>query len=142
MDLIEMVEAPYKNSPAYNVKFSIEPEAYKVPDGVDVKFGKSETELSGGTFINYQTVIINGEEFGFLEERNGGGLLAPMTTSFCFCIADCEDDDFEEVYEKYKDNPHFADCGESLQLCFATLKQFLEFHDKMKANNYQLCAVV
>lgn len=138
MNIIEQVESGYKNNPAYGIKFSIEPEAYNAPDDVEVRFGKNVTELSCGTFYNYQEIIIDGEPFGFLMESQRGRLFDPMCTSFCYCIADCEDDNYDEMFEKYKDNPHFFDAGESIQLNFATLEQFLQFHSEMVAQDYRL----
>lgn len=138
MDIIKEIEDRYKSAPTYGVQFSIEPDAYKVSDNKNVTFGKNVTELCCGTFYNYQDVIISGKVFGFLEESKSDRLFDPMCTSFCYCIADCQDENYEEVYEKYKNNPHFSDAGESLLLRFATLVQFLQFHAEMVARSYAL----
>lgn len=138
MDIIKQIEDKYRRNPKYGVQFSIEPDAYNAPAGTEVVFGKNVTEMSSGTFINFQDIKIDGDPFGFLCESQRGGLLEPICTSFCYLIADCQDADYDEKFEEYKDNPHFFDAGESIQLNFATLEQFLQFHTEMVVRDYRL----
>lgn len=133
MDIISEIENKYKSFRDYGVQFSIEPDAYSkgVSDGIS--FGKNRTVIQGGKLSNYQDVILNGKTVGFLWERTDGGLFDPIMVSFCVFIADCQDDDFGEVYSQLKDHPNFYDEGEAILFRFATLKQLLDYVGKKSA---------
>lgn len=133
MDIISEIENKYKSMEDYGVQFSIEPEAYSGGVYENVSFGKNETVMQGGELSNYQDVILDGKNVGFLWERKNGRLFDPIMVSFCIVIADCQDDDFDEVYSRLKDHPNFYDEGEAILFRFATLKQLLEYVGKQSA---------
>lgn len=129
MNIIEEIEAEYKSRKDYGIQFSIEPEAYvcDIPDD-RLKFGDNTTELQCGTFYNWQPILLDGESVGWLQETRSGRLFDPTTTSFILIIADCSEQDlWDKMLVKHKDNPHLHDAGESLELRFATLQQFIDY---------------
>ena len=126
MDLIEKINDEYRSRKNHGVTFSIDSEAYECE--CDVEFGKNSTEMQCGTLYNWQPIIIGGKEVGYVEESQSGKLFDPMCVSFCVPLADCmEHELWDAMAEKHKDNPHLCDCGESLELRFATLRQLLGF---------------
>ena len=135
MNIVDKVRNEYKKSKSYGVRFSIEPSAYEYTGKRHVEFGKNFTCRQLGTLLNFQDIIIDGKKFGYLEETERSGLFSPILTSFSYPIADCQDKDYDEVFEANKNNPHFYDNGESLELRFATLEQFMEFYEQV--NNTQ-----
>lgn len=124
MSIIAEIEKKYRESPKHGVTFSIDANAYECD--CDIIFSAPSQSLSGGVFFNWQDIILDGKVVGYLEETQSGRLFDPMCVSFCRCLADCEDYKlWEEMEEKYQGNPHLVDEGESLQLRFATLNQFI-----------------
>lgn len=133
MNIIKKIENEYRSMKGYGVQFSIEPDAYSCDDAVDVAFGENETAIQGGEFHNFQDVFLDGKTIGYLWERKNGRVFDPMMASFCVVIADCQDDDFDDVYSRLKNHPNFYDEGEAILFRFATLKQMLEYVAKAAA---------
>lgn len=129
MSLYEKIEKQYRDNKLCGVQFSIDPECYDADVANDrVVFGKNTTEHVSGAEINYQPIIVDGKELGFLMEQISYSFFYPILVSFCVKIADCQDDDFESVREANMNNEHFYDGDESAVLRFATLRQFLDYY--------------
>lgn len=127
MNIVQEIEQRYRNNPQHGVWFSIDASAYESKVGDRVSFGDNTTQMQGGSFYNWQDIVLDGKVVGYLEEVKSGRLFAPMTSSFIAPIADCSEHELWNKMEvKYKDNPHLYDSGETLQLRFATLNQLLE----------------
>lgn len=125
-NIIEQIEAPYRNSKQFGVQFHLDPVAYECDLGDRVSFGENTTEMQCGTFYNYQSVLLDGEPTGaYLEERQRGGLFDPIIISYHFTIADWCDEKW--LSEEVKQDPHFHDDGECFQMCFATLNQLIKY---------------
>ena len=127
MNIVQEIEQKYRNNPKHGITFSIDASAYDCRLGDRVTFGENTTSMQGGSFYNWQDIILDGKVVGYLEEVESGRLFDPMTSSFIVPIADCSEHElWDEMEVKHKDNPHLYDSGETLQLRFATLNQLLE----------------
>lgn len=129
MNIVEQIEAEYLAMKGYGIQFSIEPEAYEcdIPDD-RLMFGDNTTDMQCGTLYNWQPILIDGNSVGFLQEKQSGKLFDPMTITFIYILADCmEQELWDEMLAKHKGNPHLYDAGESLELRFATLQQFIDY---------------
>lgn len=129
MNIIEQIEADYRAMKGYGIQFSIEPEAYEcdIPDDRLI-FGDNTTDMQCGTLYNWQPILIDGNSVGFLQEKQSGKLFDPMTITFIYILADCmEQELWDEMLSKHNDNPHLCDAGETLELRFATLQQFVDY---------------
>lgn len=129
MNIVEQIEAEYRAMKGYGIQFSIEPEAYEcdIPDD-RLMFGDNTTDMQCGTLYNWQPILIDGNSVGFLQEKQSGKLFDPMTITFIYILTDCmEQELWDEMLAKHKDNPHLHDAGESLELRFATLQQFIDY---------------
>lgn len=127
MNIAQEIEQRYRNNPKHGVWFSINASAYESSVGDRVSFGDNTTAMQGGSFYNWQDIILDGKVVGYLEEVESGRLFDPITTSFIVPIADCSEHElWNEMEAKYKDNQHLFDSDETLQLRFATLNQLLE----------------
>lgn len=129
MNIVEQIEAEYRAMKDYGIQFSIEPEAYEcdIPDD-RLMFGDNTTDMQCGTLYNWQPILIDGNSVGFLQEKQSGKLFDPMTITFIYILADCmEQELWDEMLSKHNDNPHLCDVGETLELRFATLQQFVDY---------------
>ena len=134
MSIIQEIESKYRANPKHGVTFSIDKEAYESRIGDRITFGKNTSSMECGTMYNWQDICLDTPDnvIGYLEEKVSGRIFDPMCVSFCLTLADCmEKDTWEAMEQKYKDNPHFTDLGETLRLDFATLNQLLD-HLKIK----------
>ena len=125
MNIIDEIEQEYRNAKGYGIKFSIEPEAYDCKLGDRVSFGENTTEMRCGTFYNYQPILLDGVEIGFLQEAVSGKIFHPITTSFCVPLADCSEP--EKITDEMRKSHHFDGDGETYLMEFATLNQMLEY---------------
>lgn len=128
MCILSKIENEIRRSNNYGVQFSIDADAYDCRIGDRVSFGDNETSLQGGSFHNYQDVVLDGKTIGYLEEIDDGKLFHPMIVSFYITLADCTEHElWDKMEKKHKGNPHLYDKGESLVLRFATLNQMLDY---------------
>lgn len=129
MNIVEQIEADYRAMKGYGIQFSIEPEAYECDIPNDrLMFGDNTTDIQCGTLYNWQPILIDGNSVGFLQEKQSGKLFDPMTITFIYILADCmEQELWDEMLSKHNDNPHLYDAGETLELRFATLQQFVDY---------------
>ena len=127
MNIVQEIEQRYRNNPKHGVWFSIDASAYESSVGDRVSFGDNTTAMQCGALYNWQDIILDGKVVGYLQEVESGRLLDPITSSFIVPIADCSEDElWNKMEAKYKENPHLYDSGEVLELRFATLNQLLE----------------
>ena len=129
MNIVEQIEAEYRAMKGYGIQFSIEPEAYEcdIPDDRLI-FGDNTTDMQCGTLYNWQPILIDGNSVGYLQEKQSGKLFDPMTVTFIYILADCvEQELWDEMLSKHNDNLHLYDAGETLELRFATLQQFVDY---------------
>lgn len=129
MNIVEQIEAEYRAMKGYGIQFSIEPEAYEcdIPDD-RLMFGDNTTDMQCGTLYNWQPILIDGNSVGYLQEKQSGKLFDPMTVTFIYILADCmEQELWDEMLSKHNDNLHLYDAGETLELRFATLQQFVDY---------------
>lgn len=129
MNIVEQIEAEYRAMKGYGIQFSIEPEAYECDISDDrLMFGDNTTDIQCGTLYNWQPILIDGNSVGFLQEKQSGKLFDPMTVTFIYILADCmEQELWDEMLSKHNDNLHLYDAGETLELRFATLQQFVDY---------------
>lgn len=129
MNIVEQIEADYRAMKGYGIQFSIEPEAYECDIPNDrLMFGDNTTDIQCGTLYNWQPILIDGNSVGFLQEKQSGKLFDPMTITFIYILADCmEQELWDEMLSKHNDNLHLCDAGETLELRFATLQQFVDY---------------
>jgi len=129
MNIVEQIEAEYRAMKGYGIQFSIEPEAYECDIQDDrLMFGDNTTDMQCGTLYNWQPILIDGNSVGYLQEKQSGKLFDPMTVTFIYILADCmEQELWDEMLSKHNDNLHLYDAGETLELRFATLQQFVDY---------------
>ena len=127
MNIIETINNKYKSNPLYGIQFSIEPSAYDCDR--EVELGDNTTYMQCGMMYNYQDVLLDGKPIGFIEERQAGTLFDPMVVSFCITL--CDWDEVDKLTDDIRNNPHFHDAVEAYELRFATLKQLIDYYDKI-----------
>lgn len=124
MNLAQEYENECRAHPNYGVLFSLPEDAY-AECGVDderVVMGESQTINNHGTTLNFQDVLLDGEDIGYVVETSPYNPLKPMTVQFNIGLPD-------DAPEELRANPHFVE-GEWNSLRFATLKQLVDYRLK------------
>ncbi len=118
MNIIDEIEALYRANPQYGVQFSIDASSYECDK--EVEFTGSRKSMQAGCIYNWQNIILDGKEIGFLEEVVSEKLFAPMTVSFYIPIED------EKLTPAMRESPHFYE-DEWCFMRFATLQQMVNY---------------
>lgn len=116
MGLIADINKKYRENPLHGIQFSIEETAYDCNENVN--FGESEQWLESGILINTQDVFLNGENIGWLKERQQTNFFHPITVSFYVPL--------DKPTYADKINPHYHE-GEYDFMRFATLQQMVDY---------------
>lgn len=118
MTIIEEIEARYHANPQYGIQFSIESSSYECDK--EVEFIRNRKSMQAGCIYNWQDIILDGKEIGFLEEVVSGKLFDPITVSFYIPVED------EKITPAMRESPHFYE-EECCFMRFATLQQMVNY---------------
>ena len=128
MSLFDKIENDVRSRNGYGVTFTIDSE--EVSDELEkrVCFGDSVVSHVHGDMINYQDILLDGVKVGYIREYSPYNFLRPMETSYCIWFADCTEEYL--VTDEMRSDAHFVDCGESFELWFGSLKDFVGYIEK------------
>ena len=127
-NLAQFYEDKVRKMKCYGTQFSIDPDAYDCRLGDRITFGDCRISQEHSPRIGVQAVLLDGSnELGLLVTIQEHNIFMPLMTSFEVWLADCDDDNFDEVRNLHEDNPHFCDMGEWISMKFATINQMLDY---------------
>lgn len=128
MGLIEKIDNEVRNRVGYGITFTIDNE--KISDDLErrISFGESIVSHIRGDMVNYQNIELDGRVVGYVREYSSHNFLRPMETSYCIWLADCTEEGL--LTDEMRSDVHFVDCGESFELWFGSLVDFVDYVDR------------
>lgn len=128
MGLIYDIDNEVRSRDGYGVTFTIDSE--EISDELENRlcFGDNVVSHVHGDMINYQDIILDGIKVGHIREFCSHDFIRPIETSYCIWLADCTEEHL--LTDEMRSDAHFVDCGESFELWFGSLNDFVSYIEK------------